>query len=174
MADWSFLYGDGVGKPRGMHSVSTQVTRSGANAFAAADAQGMVEKLLPSSWANAVWAIHPSVMVKVTALTNWQPGENASPDPDQADGSLHGLPMFITDKLPALGTTGDVLLFDPTLYSVGDRGVLIDASAETALFRNNQTVFRIVARVAGAPWLSGSVTLADGTKTAGAYVSLTT
>ena len=172
LEDHAFLRGDGVAKPRGMLDASLAVTRSGSNAFADADARGMVEKLLPSSWPNAIWVAHPSVMVKMPQLAGWCP--NASREPARGPaGTLHELPIWVSDKLPALGTAGDVLLCDPTYYAIGDRGLLIDAS-EHPLFRTNQTVFRVVARVGGQPWLSGPVTLADGTKTAHAYVSLTT
>lgn len=170
--DYAFLQGDGVGKPTGMLSVSTAVTRSGSGAFANADAYGMVEKLLPSSWPNAIWGVHPSAFVKFPQLTGWQPNATREPARGPA-GTLHEMPVYVTDKLPALGTAGDVLLFDPTLYAIGDRSIEVAASEHYRL-ANNQTVFRVVARVGGCPWLSGPVTLADGTKTANAYVSLTT
>lgn len=172
MEDQAFLVGTLAGQPRGMLANSTAVTRSGANAFAAADAYGMVEKLLPSSWDTALWVVHPSVAVKLPQLTNWQPNEAGGGKAGPA-GKLHGLPLYVSDKVNALGTAGDVLLVDPALYAVGDRSLEIAVSPDAA-FTSNQTVFRVTRRVAGVPYLAGAVTLADGTKTANAYVSLTT
>src|SRR5262245_7699494 len=70
--DQAFLRGNGVGKPLGVLSASAliAVSRSGASAFTLADAAGMLGRLLPG-WdpLHTVWAIHPTVLVKLFQMS---------------------------------------------------------------------------------------------------------
>lgn len=185
--DQAFLFGDGVAKPVGMAkcNAALTVTRNASSHFKLVDAAAMAAKLLPSSWMRAVWAVHPSVIIDVAQLASaaggagFQINQPTGERPDARQlapvGYLLGLPVFVTDKLPALGTAGDVLLFDPGLYVVGDRRQVEVAVSdqEPTAFGKNQSAWRVVHRVDGQPWLSQAVTLADGTQTASAYVYLT-
>ena len=48
--------------------------------------------------------------------------------------SLLGRPAFPSEKLPALGTKGDLMLLDPSLYVVGDRQQIEIAASEHVNF----------------------------------------
>jgi HK97 family phage major capsid protein len=73
-----------------------------------------------------------------------------------------GYPIVWTEKLPALGTQGDILLANWPDYLVGDRqATTIDASMHYR-FRYDLMAWRAVHRVDGQPWLSAPLTLADG------------
>jgi HK97 family phage major capsid protein len=85
---------------------------------------------------------------------------------------LAGLPLFVTEKLPALGTAGDIMLCDWSQYLIGDRQQLEVAFSEHVAFLNNQTVWRFVNRVGGMPWLKDKVTLQDATSTLSPFVGL--
>jgi len=50
----------------------------------------------------------------------------------------------ITEKVPALGTTGDVSLIDPSLYVIGDRMQLEIAASEHVDFLKNQMTWRFL------------------------------
>jgi HK97 family phage major capsid protein len=78
----------------------------------------------------------------------------------QHAGFLMNRPLFVTDKLPALGTKGDLMFFDPYLYVVADRQqVLIDTSIyDPNVFTKNQTMFRVWLRMGGRPMLANQIT----------------
>lgn len=154
-----------------------EVTRTGGSDVQVADLAKMIARILPCGWAppfNACWALHPSVLEKIGALTPWQ--VNQVPFSTGSEGQLyiHTLPAYPTEKLPALGSRGDVVLFIPQLYLVGVRQEIevSISTQEPTLYLKNQSAIRMVFRGDGQPRLPTSVTLADGTKTASAYVVL--
>ncbi len=175
--DYAFLRGDGVGKPLGVASApaAISVTRNGANAFVLIDAGKMLAKLLPGwSPATTCWIIHPSVIAQMVLMVSAAAGvgwlDNLR---DKMPMQLLGLPVCISEKLPALGTAKDVLLVDFQHYLIGDRKQVEVAYSEHFKFTNNQGTWRFVHRVDGQPWLRGSITLSDATSTVSPYVYLT-
>ena len=86
--------------------------------------------------------------------------------------SLMGRPAIPTEKLPALGGTGDLLLIDPTLYVVGDRMQIEIAASEHVNFLKNQMTWRFVERIDGRPWLDNAITLQDGSTQVSPFVVL--
>lgn len=179
--DVAFLTGNGVGKPLGTRHAACALsrTRASANDFTFADAAAMIGLLLPSSWNHAIWAMHPTALVKLVALATtttavWQANQSRQPGDGGPVGYLHNLPVYVTERVPKLGTAGDVQLIDRSLYVIGDRQeVQIDLSAdEPTAFVSNQSVFRITHRVDGQPWLAGAVRLQDGTNYASSFVYL--
>ncbi|MCI0456128.1 MAG: phage major capsid protein [Gemmataceae bacterium] len=175
--DYAFLRGDGVGKPLGVANApaAISVSRANANQFGLADAGQMLGKLLPG-WSprSTAWVIHPSVipqmvqMVSAAAGVGWL--DNLR---DKLPMQLLGLPVAISEKLPALGTAKDVLLCDFRHYVVGDRHEVEIAFSEHYKFTNNQGTWRFVCRVDGQPWLRSAVTLSDASSTVSPYVYLT-
>lgn len=163
--DQAFFSGLGLAAPLGIIPAngSIKVTRGTPNKFLAADAQSMVDNLLPESWERACWAMHPTVTAQVTAFTGWIPN---------GPMMLHGRPIVVTGRLPTLGTTGDVCLIDPGLYVIGDRQAVEIAYSREFKFTNNQGTFLITERVDGMPFLNAPVTLPDTTSTVSPFVVL--
>jgi HK97 family phage major capsid protein len=174
--DYYFFVGTGVGQPTGMQQspAALPVSRNTSSKFLEVDAAKMVGQLLPSSWPRACWAMHPSVAeyLKQLGTTSWQANQPVMDRQGTPAGVLHGLPVFVTDKLPALGTTGDVVLFDPGLYVIGDRQEVEVAASEHINFLTNQTTFRVSERVDGQTWFNAPVTMSVASKTASPYVYL--
>jgi HK97 family phage major capsid protein len=174
--DYAFLRGSGTRDPLGV--VNWQgaiwVTRSGAGQFGLADVAGMLARfIVPQRVEDVVWAMHPSVLAKLVATPN---GANvlhciADPRTGRAVYLLAGYEVRVTEKLPGLGTAGDVLLVDRSKYLIGDRGMEVAFSPQP-LFTSNQSIWRVVSRVAGQPWLRDKVTLADGATTVSAVVGV--
>ena len=76
--------------------------------------------------------------------------------------TLFGYPVDWTEKVPVLGTAGDIGLYNWAHYLIGSRqATTIDSSAHYQ-FRRDQIVWRAVHRVDGQPWLSAPWTLQDG------------
>lgn len=176
--DNAFLRGDGVGKPLGcLNSAALiSVDRSAASAFSLADAANMLSSLLPGwSATSTVWAMHPTVAGKLFQMTASGAGSNvvyldsARTKPSMV---LFGIPIVITEKLPALNTEGDVLLLDLQHYLIGDRREIEIAFSEHVAFTSNQGAWRFVSRVDGQPWLNSKITLSDGVSTLSPFISL--
>lgn len=171
--EYACFNGIGVGMPLGIVQApaTKQVTRTGAGHITSADLGKMAAALVPACYPGAVWACNPTVLADITTFTNYQ--LNAGPHEAGLVGILLGRPLFVTEKLPVLGTIGDILLFDPRMYVLGRRSVEISYS-DVPRFFNYQRVFRLLWRGDGQPMPRGTVTLADGSTSAGCFVRLST
>ena len=158
----------------GGHSGGTQ--RLTASEVQFADIAWMWSKLLPASWSSAIWCFSPTVVPQLLQL---QDGANraifisidqgATKSPNWA---LLGRPAIPTEKLPALGTKGDIILVDPSLYVIGDRMSIEVAASEHVNFLKNQMTWRVVERVDGQPWMEKAITLQDASTQVSPFVIL--
>lgn len=154
-------------------AATATVTRQTGGTVAIQDIGGMIASLLPASFRRAVWACSVTALSKIVQMTNsFQVSDNAN-NQNGLVGHIAGRPMYATEKLPAVGTQGDVMLFDPKLYVLGRRSLEIGASRETkAGWEKYQTIYRLWWRGGGQPIPKGTITLADGTTKVGAFVAL--
>ncbi len=179
-ADYNFFRGTGASQAMPLGVVNAPcalvVSRTSSAHVAAADVAAMTKKLLPASWKTAIWCCGPDVLLDLFQITAFQPNENPEQAPDGFCGFLYTRPVFCTEKLPAIGVQGDITLFDPALYVIGDRQQpeVAASKEEPSVFRNNQMMFRTWMRVDGKPLLANPVTLVDGTRTASSVVVLET
>lgn len=175
---FAFLQGNGVGKPLGVLNAPAALSqsRNTANLVKYADIANMFSKLLPNSINRAVWVITPTVIPQLLQLAD---GSNRAIFISIDQGAvkppiwkLLGLPVQITEMMPALGTTGDVMLVDCGNYVIGDRMALEIAASEHVNFLKNQMTWRFVQRIDGQPWMDKPVTLQDGTTQVSPFVFL--
>ena len=164
----AFLLGTGAGQPLGITTCAAAlaVARTNANDFTLADAAKMVAKLLPG-WSpeTTCWIVHPTVHAKLFALAaSAGPAVSLVPLAGRPQLVLLGIPVETTDMLPALGTAKDVVLADLAYYTIGTRQDFAVAYSGAPFFTTNQGVWRLTSRVDGAPFLSGPLTLADGSQ----------
>ena len=174
--DYAFLRGNGAGKPLGAISWPgfVSVTRSGANAFVLADFAGVLGRWLQNYDGSAsCWVCHPTVLVKLFQLASTLGQlifiDNVREKPRMM---LAGLPLVVSEKVPALGTAGDIGVYDWSKYIIGDRQQIEIAFSEHYAFVNNQGVWRFVSRVGGKPWMTDKVTLSDATNSLSPFVGL--
>jgi HK97 family phage major capsid protein len=182
--EYAFLQGSGVGQPQGILGApaSLTVSRAQANKIQYADVTGLLAKLPPSSYDSAVWAHSPSAVPQLLQLSD---GSNravylqagGAPETPRRRWSLLGLPAYCTEKLPALGTKGDLMLIDPRYYVIGDRGpapggALEVLASEHPSFLKNQVVIRIIKRCDGQPWVEKAITLQDAATQVSPFVVL--
>ena len=64
---------------------------------------------------------------------------------------LYGLPIIQTDKLPAVGTRGDLVLGDLRRYFIGDKGGMRVASSAHERFTSDEIVLRFIKEYDGQP-----------------------
>ncbi|MBK8023513.1 MAG: phage major capsid protein [Chloroflexi bacterium] len=159
--EYKIFRGTGVGQPLGILNApaTLPVDRAGANAVGYADLVAMDGAALPSP--RLAWFASISLKAQLRSLKDdndnliW--GEAAAGLP----ATLLGYPIFFTDKLPRLGSTGDLVLADFSYYLFGDRQApTLDVSTEVN-FRRNRTAYRLIHRHDGSPWMNAPMTLAD-------------
>ncbi|MBL8797846.1 MAG: phage major capsid protein [Planctomycetia bacterium] len=174
--EFAFLQGNGAGKPLGVLNAPAALTvnRNAANQVKYVDVASMLSKLLPSSQRKAVWTVHPYAIAQLVQLADaggnvvWVPSVGGAQD--RVPGTLFGLPVITTEKVPALGAKGDVMLIDPSLYVIGDRQQIEIAASEHVNFLKNQMTWRVVERVDGQPWVERPITLQDGVSTVSPFI----
>ncbi len=174
--NYGFFRGDGVGKPLGILESNAIIsgTRSAASTVALADLSQMMSDFLPSSWGKGAWFANPTVADQLIQLVSsplsfMENIRNAS-----IPVQLLGMPLYFTGALPSLGTTGDIVLCDPSYYLIGDRTGISIAYSEHYKFVNDQGTWRVTKRVDGQPWIDNYITLEDASTTVSPFVTLTT
>jgi HK97 family phage major capsid protein len=180
--DYAFLQGNGVGKPTGILNSGAAISqaRTTGSLVQFADIANMQADLLPISYKNAIWVYSPSVIPQLLQLKDGasraiflQIGSaQAGAITTTPQWTLLGRPAIATEKLPALGTSGDLMLIDPSYYVIGDRMQIEIAASEHVNFLKNQMTWRVVERVDGQPWLDKPITLQDASTQVSPFVYL--
>jgi len=173
--DYAYLRGTGIGQPLGILNSGALLTtlRDVANQISANDIHSMLSIFLPTSIGkpSTMWVASPGTMEFLLALGD---GTNYIWQPDAKGGIpmyLYGIPIMFSEKLPWLGTQGDILLADFSYYYIYDRqGLQIDVSQHYA-FVNDLTTWRFVYRTDGQPSLSDPLYI-DTTHTISPFVAL--
>jgi HK97 family phage major capsid protein len=167
--DYDFLRGDGVNKALGVINCPARIdyNRAGANAIAWADVYGMYARFRGTM---PVWIASQTIIPQLAAMVDagnhavWISGAGlGSGAAERLPGTLMGLPLIFADRLPALGTRGDLGLYDLSMYLVKDGSGPFAASSEHILFLSNKTVFKIVWNVDGRAWLTEPIPLEGST-----------
>jgi HK97 family phage major capsid protein len=174
--DYAFIRGTGVGQPLGVLNSGSAlaVSRGTPTAIKLADLAAMLSDLLPHSYMHAVWLLSVTGMVQLVQLTGWGPNypPSAVEDGDRSVGALFSRPLYVTEKLPVLGTKGDCILFDPSLYVIGDRQALEVDVSEHVNFLTNRATWRVLERVDGRPIFDQTIKLSDQATTVSPVVVL--
>lgn len=159
--EYSIFRGNGTGMPKGVLNSAAAITinRETDDSVEYIDLALMDEAAFPS--ARLAWYASISLKSKLRTLKDENGNYIWAEARDGLPATLLGYPVFFTDKLPRIGTTGDLVLADMGYYMFGDRqAATLDASAE-ANFRRNRTAYRLIHRHDGAPWMNAPLTLAD-------------
>ena len=156
-----------------IHSPATiAMARAGGGAIVFADVNNMLDQFMGGP--KAVWIINKACRSSIIALVDangnsiWIQGNIAKKIPDV----LLGIPIIWTYKVPALGTRGDIGLYDFTKYIIKDGfGPAFDKSKHV-YFLSNRTALKMFGNVDGKPWLKGSLTADDNTTEISPFVVL--
>lgn len=175
MEDYAFIRGVGGGQPLGILNSPCLLTpaRAAAGAIGYVDVINMLEQFLPSG--KGQWVVTQSGMSNLIQMAGpagnpsyvWQPNAR-----DGVPGFLLGMPVRFSEKVPVIGTTGDILLMDPRYYLIGDRQRTTIESTKFHKWAFDKTSWRVVHRVDGQPWLSAPITYEDGATQISPFVAL--
>ena len=182
----AFWKGVGAGQPLGVLSTDNgalySVTRDTTGHVMYADIVNMASHILPSSENNVVWFANPSVKTDLYQMSlnvgtggsavfvNPLTGGATQPPPNQ----IFGRPLIFTEHLKALGTAGDICVVDLSYYLIGDRQAMAMMASPHVKFTQDQTVFRLIERLDGRPWMDTTLLLEDNSTTVSPFVALTT
>ena len=176
-----YIHGNGVGQPLGIMTSGYTIaaTRTTTNKIDIADFGNMAARFLPGSFASGIWLINSEVLPQLVELQ--ATAANSASVLNLGDMQCLGMPIVVTEKCAALGTTGDIILADfKNGYVIGDRSLEIagsrhvDYSSGTQGFLRDTTCWRIVLRVDGQTILSSPITPRRGGSTLSSFVVLST
>ena len=174
MEDYAFLQGTGAGQPLGIINAGATITvarQAVGTPIQYVDLVNMLESFLPTG--RGEWAVTQSGLSNLMTIQDpngsyiWQPNAR-----EGVPSMIFGFPVRFTEKLPLVGSAGDVLLADYSYYLIGDRQATTIESTQYDLWRYDKTSWRVVHRVDGQPWLSTPLTLQDGTSQISPFVIL--
>lgn len=185
--DVSFLTGTGVGEPEGFINSPVAVTQAAetnqpTKTLAWENIVNMYSRMLPTSLGRAVWiaSIDTFPQLATMALSvgtgggpvwigNMAGGQSGADTPPI---SILGRPLYFTEKVGPLGTSGDLSFVDLSYYLIGDRMQMETSSSEHYKFGTDKTAYRVIERVDGKPWLQSPITPRNGGPTLSPVVQL--
>lgn len=172
MEDYAFLRGTGVAQPLGILNSPALLTvnRDVAGKVRYNDLARMLAAALPS--ADLTWVISQTVLIDLMLMEDPEGNYIWGSATQGENPRLLGRPYVITEKLPAHGTTGDVLLADFSYYLIGDRQATTVESTKFEAWQYDKTSWRMIHRVDGQPWLNAPLTYQDTTTQVSPFVAL--
>ena len=179
------IRGSGAGQPLGILESPALITVAAetgqlASTIVYENIIKMYTRLDPRSESSAIWAISKSIMpqlmtmgitVGVGGSPVWQPPNGAAGRPYS---TLLGIPIVPIRNCSALGTVGDIILFDPNAYLWATKGGPQMATSIHVQFTTDQTVIRLVYRCDGQPAWNSTLTPKDNSGTLSPYIVLAT
>jgi HK97 family phage major capsid protein len=178
--DRAFLTGLGTGQPLGVINAGGTVVvekESGqlASTILYRNVINMLSRLMPGSFTQSVWVCSQSAIPELMEMSV-AIGTGGSHVPalinNNGQFTLLTRPVVFTEKVPGLGTKGDIGLFDFSHYLVGLRADMSLARSFEAGFTKDVAYYRGIIRVDGAPKLNTPVTPAGGGPTVSPFVVL--
>lgn len=163
--DMAFLTGSGIGKPKGVinQAAKINVARNTANDIKRADIDSMYTQIWEDG-GQYVWLASPTCKAKLMVMTDessgfvWM-GNYASKEPP----TILGMPVFWSQRNPALGSEGDLMLVNLSYYLIKDgSGPYVEASPHV-YFTSNKTVIKAFWNVDGDGWLQDKIALEGST-----------
>lgn len=173
--DIAFINGTGVGEPLGWLKADAAVTVAAEGGQTATtivwnNIVKMYARMLPASLGRAVWVANIDTFPQLATMALsvgtgggpvWigTPGQSGAATPPV---TILGRPVIFTEKVPTLGAIGDINFVDLDYYLIGDRQAMQASTSPHYKFQNDQTVFRVIERVDGRPWIESAITPASG------------
>ena len=174
----AYLSGTGVGMPTGItqSACRIEVPRAGGGAIAYQDLVDMISQFGPNTWSKGIWMVSQSALASLLVMPD--PGAAGTLILKPSDlrlgtpANMMGLPVFVSSRVPPLGSTADLMLLEPSYYlkKMGS-GPFILAS-DAPLFTENKTIIKIFGNFDGQSWLVSSVLMENGTDRLSPFILL--
>jgi len=163
--DVAFLTGNGIAKPLGVlnSTAAILVTRTNAGQITYADVLAMEETLFANDGGNSFWVCSKRARTWLRQLKNpagyyiWQEDARGT-----TPAMLLGHEVVVSDRVPTLGTKGDLMLIDGDDYLIKDGSGPFVAMSEHVNFSTNKTVIKCFWNVDGQPWVKDPIKTENG------------
>lgn len=176
--DKAFINGDGAGKPLGILNSDCLIgiDREEGGKINAEDIVNMYSRLFKDDLENCVWIVNNDCMADILSLSMAiGTGGSAvyfSNFQEKAPMSLMGLPVVYSEKNPAAGDKGDIILANLKHYAVGMRKYMRFDKSQAPGWTEDETSFRMIVRINGQPTFSEAITPTNGTNSLSPLVTL--
>lgn len=176
--DYEILRGSGAGRPLGCVDSDSAIEIAKESSQTAStiwftNVVKMLSRLHPSSYNTSVWIANPTCIPQLmtldvhesaTALGSGLVGDATYNPFRESDGkfTLFGRPVIFTEKLPTLGTKGDIILVDPSQYVLGMRQEIVVEKSAHAGFTTDSSYYRAKLRTDGRPLWQNAMTPKNG------------
>lgn len=176
--DSAILNGSGVARPAGILNCGATIAhgRATANSLAFADFKNMLGRLLPTSLGRAIWIVSPSAFALLVGLevitSTGHLAMSSTPGAGKLNMELLGHPVRVSEKLPALGSKGDVMLVDFSYYGLGLRSGGRYETTRSANWSQDTQDSRLLLRADGAGLVNSPMTPSGGGSTLSPFVVL--
>lgn len=188
----AIVQGKGTGKPLGIMNSGALVTVAAAPSQPAdtifhQNLIAMMGRMYAKSWPRSIWLMHQDVWAKLPLLSFADVGKVASTATgtqfpiyippgglsSSPYGTLLGRPIMVLEAMKTIGDLGDIILADMSQYRAVTKagGARVDTSIHLK-FDTDETVYRFILRLAGAPWWSSTISPRDGSNTRSPFVTL--
>jgi len=169
--DYAFINGTGEGQPLGILNdpaliTVTKETNQTAATINYSNVVNMFARLAPSCFTNAVWLANPSVIPQLLTMTITIGTGGAQIPVFKEEASrftLLGKEIIFTEKCPALGSKGDLILADLSQYAIGMRKEIALDRSNVPGWMEDMTDYRVIVRVDGQGTWDKPVTPKNGT-----------
>lgn len=181
--DSAIFAGAGTGRPTGItgHASTVVVPKEQAQAADSvvwANTAKMFGRVHSRSIRNGRWYINQEVYAQLLLMTSAAtsaatpmfvpPGRVA----DAPFGTLYGRPIEVIEQASALGDVGDISFLDLSEYVLIRKGGIQSAESIHVKFVTDETTFRVVMRVNGAPRWKSALTPYKGAASVSPFVQL--
>lgn len=154
--DDALLNGTGAGQPRGVLNdpalITVDAEAGQGQTVEYENIVNMFARLHPSCVPNSVWVVNSTAIPSLLRLY-YPVGLAGTPMPalQQMNGtwSLLTRPVVFSEKLPTLGSKGDILLADFTQYGVGLRQDIAIEKSGHVYFTTDEMAYRLILRLDG-------------------------
>ena len=171
--DWVTIQGNGVGRPQGFLNAAGALTvnRGSGNTIFLTDVQKMIQSVHPMvlnaqelrwltnittfqylstlQYSAGVFAFQPNAMTTQAmpfSVIDKSIGGTGADLYHRPMGTLSGFPLYVTEKLPVLGSTGDLCLVAPSQYGLAKRSGLEIAVSEHYYFQTDLIAYKFKIR----------------------------
>jgi HK97 family phage major capsid protein len=200
--DWTMIRGNGIGMPQGYFNANSAITggpnsgaRENANKISSDDLIYMMSRMATMCWPRMFWIANVTTMTQLGILRDlngtavYQPNALIAQDMmlsimkgssvSEGDllsspmGILLGRPIYFSEKVPILGTVGDISLVCPYQYGNATRLGLEMGVSEHFYFTTDLIAYRIKERYTGRSLWPTTYTQADNPTTPASGTSVT-
>ena len=167
--DYAFLQGTGAGMPLGVLNDPALVTVSKETgqpvSFLYENVTKMMARLHPSAFRGAVWVANQTVLPQLMEMS-LSVGTGGAPIKavEERNGRFYllGKELVFSEKLPTLGSKGDVLLANFSKYVIGMRQEVVLDRSNAPGWTEDMQDFRVILRADGMGSWSQAVTPKHG------------